>query len=371
MRASRTGEKRESKTSLVGESVPLRYNREIRHPICAKEEKIMFILVIGGSDVCKIPGLSAAGANPQVVPFTAPADADMLRWGHPRIVDVVPVDPQGHPTPAVITRASILEGDIPHLTLRAGSYLPPACPHLDLCVEPGKNPAEETAVSQGRALFEEARNLAEVFAEMREPLVIGESVPGGTTTAYMVLRALGIDGMVSSASPNNPVNLKESLCAQAFRRMGREPGEFRGKGLDAAVAFGDPMQIAVAGLVAGLPEEHEVVLAGGTQMLAVAAILRNLGVTRPLLVATTKYVAQDPAADFTALAAETEVDVYAAPLDFSRSAYQGLRDYEKGFVKEGVGAGGSVWYAERRGVSVGRVVARVEALYAEMMARKG
>ena len=75
-------------------------------------------------------------------------------------------------------------------------------------------------------------------------------------------------------------------------------------------------------------------------MAAVAAVLRHLGEDRPLTVATTKYVVQDPSSHFLEMARDLEVEPYAAPLDFSRSPFPGLADYERGFVKEGVGAGG-------------------------------
>ena len=45
---------------------------------------------------------------------------------------------------------------------------------------------------------------------MSDLIVVGESIPGGTTTALAVLRALGIDARfkVSSSMPENPHNLK-------------------------------------------------------------------------------------------------------------------------------------------------------------------
>lgn len=326
----------------------------------------MFFLFIGASDICKVPGLSAAGANPQVVPFTAPADADLVCWGRPRVVDVVPVDPQGHPTPALITRAARLESGFPYLAVRSGSYLAPACPFLDLAASPGADPQESVAVPEARGIFEAARELAGNLSGLPGPFVLGESVPGGTTTALLVLRALGRPGMVSSAGPENPIPTKERAWERASRRAGVSLGSLGNDPLEAVRQLGDPMQAAVAGFAAGLPRSCEVVLAGGTQMAAVAAVLRHLGEDRPLTVATTKYVVQDPSSHFLEMARDLEVEPYAAPLDFSRSPFPGLADYERGFVKEGVGAGGSVWYAQRLGVSPERVCARTEELYRAM-----
>ncbi len=58
------------------------------------------------------------------------------------------------------------------------------------------------------------------------------------------------------------------------------------------------MQIAVAAFVSALPRDVEVILAGGTQMLAVAALIKDMGNDRDLLVATTKYVKNDKSGCF-------------------------------------------------------------------------
>ena len=189
---------------------------------------------------------------------------------------------------------------------------------------------------------------------------------GGTTTAMLVLRALGYSGTVSSSGPDNPLALKESIWRAASERLGIKEGSFKGLGLEAAAELGDPMQVAAAAYVAALPKRVRVTLAGGTQMMAVAAILRDMGVERDLLVATTKYVHKDPSSCFESYAKQIGTRWYAAPLDFSHSRFTGLADYEKGFIKEGVGAGGAVWYAEQLGVPVERVQRRTEALYEKM-----
>ncbi|MEI6156948.1 MAG: nicotinate-nucleotide--dimethylbenzimidazole phosphoribosyltransferase, partial [Atribacterota bacterium] len=198
-------------------------------------------------------------------------------------------------------------------------------------------------------------------------MVIAESLPGGTTTAFLVLRALGYNGMVSSASPVNPISLKERVWEEAARRLKIQNGEMEGRGRLAAMELGDPMQITVAGMIAGLTEDVDITLAGGTQMLAVAAVARQSGMSRPLRVATTRYVAEDRNAHFRELAKKIKVDTFEAQLNFSHSPFPGLADYEKGFVKEGVGAGGAVWYAEQLGVPVSRVIQKTESIYQDMM----
>jgi len=323
----------------------------------------MFVLIISGTELGTTPGLSAAGSNPQMVAYTAPADAEVLWMGKPQIIDALPVDPEGHPTPALISRAAYLEAHFPILVVRAGTFLPPTVPYLETSVSPGKDPRQGKAVAEVFSLWEKGKRLGEELSKTQNHLVIAESLPGGTTSALCVLRALGYNGMVSSAFPHNPVSLKEQVWQETSSFHGISYGALKGKGLKAIEICGDPMQAVVAGLVEGARPQCQVVLAGGTQMLAASAVLRHQGYRRPLLVATTRYVVEDKSAHFREIAQQLGVDVYSAPLDFSHSSFPGLADYERGFVKEGVGAGGAIWYAEKLGVAAQTVISRVEELY--------
>ena len=326
----------------------------------------MFILVTGGTDIGRIPGISVAGSNPEVLPYTAPADADLLWWGETFVTDAIPVDPQGHPTPALITRAARVLADFPTMIVRAGTYLPPVCPFLETGADPGGDPRTGPSVPQASRLWDAGFSLGRLFSKMNETVVIAETIPGGTTSAFLLLRALGHDGMVSSAGPQNPAGLKERMCSDVAKRLGIQPGGMKGRGLDVVREMGDPMQAVAGGLAAGSLGNAQVVLAGGTQMLAVAALVRDIGLKEPMTVATTRYVIEDPSADFESIAASVNVDTWAARLDFSKSPFPGLADYERGYVKEGVGAGGAVWYAEKLGVSCEEVTLAVNELYGDM-----
>lgn len=330
----------------------------------------MFFLFIGGTELSKQKGLSAAGACPEIIPYTAPADADLIRFGRPKVIDVFPLDPEGHPTPAIITRAALLEAAIPCCVVRAGSYVPPYPPYVELGAGFGRNPCLEEAVPDAELIFEAAKNFAKDLCASRgsqKSFVLGESVPGGTTTALLVLRSLGYDGMVSSAGPENPILLKEQVWSESCARTNLALGGLAGRPLDAVREFGDPMQAAVMGFALGLPEDAEIVLAGGTQMLAVAALLRESGSRADILVATTRYVGEDKTSSFSELAGRLKVKTYLAPLDFSKSPHKGLRDYELGFVKEGAGAGGSVLCAERASVPAEKVVEKVDEIYSKIV----
>jgi NaMN:DMB phosphoribosyltransferase len=84
-------------------------------------------------------------------------------------------------------------------------------------------------------------------------------------------------------------------------------------------------------------------------MLAVAALINEIGITRGLsidtaqiVVGTTAWVAEDRSGDTVALARLIpQIPLIATNLSFANSQYPQLQVYEQGFVKEGVGAGGA------------------------------
>ena len=327
----------------------------------------MFLLFIAETALARIPGLSAAGANLEALAYTAPADADMLYYDRPKASDSLPFDPFGHPSPALITRACLLEAGFDKKAFRVGSSIAPAAPHVTLSERPGSDPRKEKALPDWDKIAAAAEAAARGLDKNIKEAVIAESVPGGTTTALLVMRALGHTGTVSSAGPHNPLSLKEQIWRDSAARLGITEGGLKGRGIEAAAETGDPMQAAAAAFAAALPDSVNITLAGGTQMMSVAAILRDMGVKRDLLVATTKYVHQDKTSCLEEYAEKIGVRWYAAPLDFTHSRYPGLADYEKGFIKEGVGAGGAVWYAQQHGVSMERIQAKTEALYGKLM----
>jgi NaMN:DMB phosphoribosyltransferase len=140
----------------------------------------LFYLFISGTEISKIPGLSAAGANPEIVPLTSPADADVIRFGFPRAIDCFPMDPDGHPTPAIITRAAVIEANIPVCVVRAGAYLPPAPPYIETGAEFGADPTLGPAVRNAKAIYENSKHLAQNITSSQKMVMIGESIPGGT-----------------------------------------------------------------------------------------------------------------------------------------------------------------------------------------------
>jgi uncharacterized protein (TIGR00303 family) len=208
-------------------------------------------------------------------------------------------------------------------------------------------------------------------------LVIGESVPGGTTTALALLLALGYaaGGRVSGSMPGNAHALKARVTSTALAAARLQPGDGRAAPLAAVAALGDPMQPLVAGMALGAASVGcDVLLAGGSQMLAVAALIEALHGPAALeraAVGTTRWIVEDPAADIPGLAADISADlpVLAANLDFSASRHAGLRSYERFLVKEGVGAGGACIAALlATTASIDHLEALIDATYDRLVA---
>lgn len=195
-------------------------------------------------------------------------------------------------------------------------------------------------------VMERARIAGETLARTADYLVVGESIPGGTTTALGVLLAMGIDarGKVSSSMPSNPHELKFRTVEAGLNASGIGFGALADDPIKAVSCVGDPMMPAFAGLVLGSASKVPVLMAGGTQMGAIIAIIKalNQNVLDNLAIGTTRWIIVDKTSDLKGIITQiADVPILAADLDFSQSKFGGLRAYEKGVVKEGVGAGGA------------------------------
>lgn len=332
----------------------------------------LFVCVAAHTDVSSIPGISAAGASTELIPFTPAADLEALAFGRPRCLGTVPSNPLGPPGPALITRAALALASIPWLAITIGLPIPPAIEALTLPHAPGARIDLYPGVTDASAIFDRGIALGASLAERGQPLIIAETVPGGTTTAMAVLRALGLPDRVSSSAAGDVHVLKANLVSRALARARLSSGA---RALEVVAEVGDPMQPLVAGMLFGAVPTTSVLLAGGTQMAAVLALTqrletelgRRLDRSRVLL-GTTPWVAQDPYADLRGILRASGGWAAATPtLDFSRMRCLPLRAYEQFLVKEGVGAGGAALGALARGTGLKALHAEIDAQYQQLL----
>ncbi|HJJ55195.1 MAG TPA: TIGR00303 family protein, partial [Methanocorpusculum sp.] len=168
-------------------------------------ESPLFALILSNSLVSQIPGVSGAGEDPESSLYVPPLDAELIINGE-LSGDLTPNTPTGCPTPATITLSMMDLIGMHPLMIAAGLNKPVMRPHMDLGESAGDDPRKEGyAVPNARALFERGRWLGAFLSQSHDLLVLGECLPGGTTTALCVLRALGYQAKVSSCLVNNPV----------------------------------------------------------------------------------------------------------------------------------------------------------------------
>src|SRR5437867_380834 len=133
----------------------------------------VFVCVISYTATCEIKGLTVAGANPELVKYTSPADAEFLYHGSCKCIDVVPATPDGKPTPALITRAALQLAKIPLLVVDAGAKVKPAIPLMSFGLDPGGNIMNENAMdySMVRQAFEHGELLGKQLAALSDLVV--------------------------------------------------------------------------------------------------------------------------------------------------------------------------------------------------------
>jgi uncharacterized protein (TIGR00303 family) len=303
----------------------------------------IFSVVLANTMLSTVPGISGAGGTPKKTLLTPNLDSELVLRGEIRSLPIKPNTPTGCPTPATITRAMMELTGLTPLFINAGLAHVPVIPCLDVYGEPGRDPRTEDAVPHAQELFERGFWVGKSLSRCGDLLVLGECVPGGTTTALCVLRAMGYQARVSSSFVQNPVALKQQICEAVAERIAAVGAATP---LDVVRCGGDPMLAVAPGIVQGF--SGTCILAGGTQMLAVAAVLAGMKIELPP-VATTIYVKEDPSASFEQTARDIGVETYYIDPDFGDSGHAGLARYCIGEVKEGMGAGGAMILAAMQG----------------------
>jgi uncharacterized protein (TIGR00303 family) len=328
----------------------------------------LFACVLGFTETGLIPGISAAGCTPEDRKYTACADAEFLYYGAKHKPQYALPPLTAGASPVLISRAVVESLNIPVYLFNAGLPQIPSMPVVDLGGCPARCLSTGTAIEliTVHNLFKQGMLWGDRLAEKTQKgyLILSECVVGGTTTALAILTGLGINavGKVNSSHPICNHEQKWQVVQQGLERI-KSRGESQSlpclvpiDPLELVAAVGDPMQVVVAGMAIAASRRCGVMLAGGTQMLAVYALISAIAQAYNLswqpaavVVGTTRWVAEDPTGDTVNLALSLGKNtkypdsqsppLLATSLSFANSSYPQLQAYERGFVKEGVGAG--------------------------------
>ncbi len=324
-------------------------------PIDIKFTKPLAAMVIANSMLSAVKGVSAAGATPEDTLFTPNLDAKMILSGTEEGKDV-PVSPLGCVSPAVVVHALFDLCGIEPVVVNAGLVHRPDFVCTDIYGEIGQDPRYDYALKDPRLLYRRGIKVGTQWGTYSDLLILGECVPGGTTTALCVMKALGYHVGASSSFPVSPTALKEEICNAVLKRI-------RDAGVDTKDAFevmkyaADPMMPVVCGIVRGFREANEkrgsignVVLSGGSQMLAVCALIKAIGDEMPPFI-TTKYVRDDKSAAIEDGIRQIGAKCWFVDPHFENIGIPPLERYCRGEVKEGTIFGGSILLAHLLGYS--------------------
>ena len=310
-------------------------------------------LVIAGTNTSQIQGISAAGINAKSRRITALADAEFLLMGASKDHKYKLPPLNAGVTPALISHVCSKLINVYPVIVPLGIEVKPYFNHLivedeDLgpsnCLTTGKSMPRERVVNLYKGGLE-------IGKSSKQPILISESVPGGTTTAQAVMEAFGlrVSNLVGSSLFKAPRDLRRKVVQKGLLNANLK-NDF--DSFDVVAAVGDPFQAFSMGLLIGARlAKQPVILSGGSQMLAVTLlVLEFLGANNKddfvenIFIATTGWLVKDNSLNDLLNLINEKYDVnllgLASPLNFKSSIYKELKDYEMGHVKEGVGAGG-------------------------------
>jgi len=335
-----------------------------------KNKKATFMLAMSNTDTANIGGITQAGI-PGSIYLTPVLDGEFIATGEVRSMPDVAETPKGVPTPALITRGVHLLAPFSHIELLdLGLEVQPKGDDITIHhhdIHPSQSIAEGANID-AQALFEKGLAFGKAYICKDDYLILGESVPSGTTTATATALALGYDAkaLFSSSFKDVPNSIRQKTIDNALENVKGKTDLFEILG-----SVSDNMLIFNAGFVLGVNGRFPMVLAGGTQMACVLLVLNRVLASkgqaqdlplRDVALCTTKWVAEDEHSNIKALLEMLNfpINAYYTDFDFSLSDHPALKLYDEGEAKEGVGAGGALMYGALHGLSKEEMTRQVE-----------
>ena len=329
-----------------------------------------FLLSLSTTNTLEIEGITQAGI-PGLIHLTPTLDSEFVCCGEVRCLENLAKTPKGVPTPALITRAVHLLKPFSNIELLdLGMSKKPSLEYFkihDFDLHPSQA-INEGAQIDALSVFQKGVEFGKTYECSDDYIIIGESVPAGTTTAYATALALGYDcaGKFSSSFKNAPTSIKEQTIKEALINIKDKDDLFERVG-----EIADNMLIFNAGFILGNSQSKtKLILAGGTQMAAVLllanSIVKYMGgklESDNLALCTTKWVNEDNNSDIKSLLEMLDfpINAYSANFDFTKSAHPALKLYDEGEAKEGVGAGGALCYGLINGLNEEQIIKQVES----------
>ena len=328
-----------------------------------------FILALSNTKTYEIEGITQAGI-PGMIHLTPTLDSEFVTTGTVRSLVNIAETPKGVPTPALITRAVHLLHPFKNIQLlNLGLEVEPKVDYFKIynfSIKPSDS-IDKGANIDANAIFQKGLKFGQDYQCSDDYIILGESVPSGTTTATATAVALGYDckDKFSSSFKDVPNNIRETTIQKALQNITKEDDLF-----DILSKVSDNMQIFVAGFILGLNNKIPLILAGGTQMASVLLIVNKILEvmqgelnTSNLALATTLWVVKDQNSDIKGLLEllDFNINSYNSDFSFDSSNHPALKLYDEGEAKEGVGAGAALVYGMLNGLTAEQITKQVES----------
>ena len=359
--------------NFFGSRIYKKVSNEILDILKENIDNFKIYLIIAGTDTSQIKGISAAGVSPKSRRKTTLADAEFFLYGASKNHKYKLPFLNAGVTPALISHVCSRLINAKRIVVPLGIKIKPHFSYLaveDQSIGPAKCITTGKSMTRKRVLNLYSKGL-EIGKSLKQPILISECVPGGTTTAQAVMEAFGlqVSNLVGSSLFNAPRELKRKVIQTALLNANLK-NNF--DSFDVISSVGDPFQAFSMGLLIGARlVNRTVLLSGGSQMLAlILLVLEYLDFNNKedfienVFIATTGWLANDNSlSDLLNLITEkhhVNLIGLASPLNFKSSKYKELKDYELGHVKEGVGAGGISILAFLKGFKNSEIVSRCQ-----------
>lgn len=323
------------------------------------ENPVLNVLICGSTEISKIPGITAAGRDPEATFETPSLDAEIMVEG--RIIKgrEIPITPDGIPTPSIVSKACLDLLGIPTLVVNGGLQRKPNCYYIETGLSPALSGDTKIALPQMAEAINFGTKLSEMLRNINKPIMISESVPGGTTTAQLTMRLWGKTFNSSSSMISNPGTLKDEIVSKALQLHGIQSDP-----LKSIKCGGDYMQALLLGILSN-QDGKTIYLCGGTQMAVVWYIAKEIGINVDnVFLVTTDLVMKGSFNEITKIVKGENILV--AETNFQNSKYHGLNEYSQGVAKEGAGMGGSLFFAQRT-KSPDEVINAIERFYSRFL----
>jgi uncharacterized protein (TIGR00303 family) len=327
-----------------------------------------FLLALSNTKTANIPNITQAGI-PGLLHLTPTLDSEFLAIGEVRSLQDIAATPKGVPTPALITRAINLLFPFKQIEfLNLGLEVTPKINYFkihEFNIQPSKS-IDTGALIDAMNIFQKGLEFGQNYTPLGNYIILGESVPSGTTTALATALALGYDckNKFSSSFKNDPTDIKNKVVNQALLNIQSSDDIFSILG-----KVSDNMIIFNAGFILGLNNKLPILLAGGTQMASVLLVVNKILETMEgnlnssnLALCTTKWVYEDKNSDIEGLLnmLNFNINAYYSDFDFTTSTIEALKLYDNGEAKEGVGAGAALCYGLINGLEKQTIIDKIE-----------